>query len=278
ATLDEHDERIEAMGNALVGEVTTAMDELRFSDALTAIWSYIGALNKYIDLTTPWKLTGEEDAERLDSVLYHLIEGLRLIGIFITPFMPTSAEKLFSQIGASEELRTYESASFGLSKAGTVVEKGENLFPRIDIKKELELSAPKAEEAKKPEKPAKKQKEEKKAAPEAPESIDYDTFSKVQLKVAKVLECKPVEKADRLLQFRLDVGGVERTIVSGIRKFYPDPEALIGKNVVIVANLAPVKIRGILSEGMILSAADDADENLSVITTLAEIESGVTVR
>ena len=273
-TMDEHDAHIEALGNGLSSEVTAAMDQLRFSDALGIIWNYVGALNKYIDVTMPWKLSGPEHAARLDSVLYHLIEGLRLIGIFITPFMPDSAGKLFAQIGAPEELQTYESASFGRMPVGARVEKGDALFPRIDIKKELELSAAPQEEPKK--KAAKPQKAKEEAAP--PAEIDYDTFDQMELRVARVLECQPVEKADRLLQFKLDVGGQERTIVSGIRKFYPDPSALVGKNVVIVANLKPVKIRGILSQGMILSAADDADENLSVITTLGEMESGVTVR
>ena len=115
------------------------MDQLRFSDALGIIWNYVGALNKYIDVTMPWKLSGPEHAARLDSVLYHLIEGLRLIGIFITPFMPDSCEKIRDQIGADADSFTWESAGrFGVLPADVRVARSEALFPRIDLKKELE--------------------------------------------------------------------------------------------------------------------------------------------
>jgi len=284
--LDEADEHIEALARGLKAKVTKQMDELHFSDALATVWELIGALNKYIDVTAPWKLKGEEDAKRLDSVLYHLIEGLRLVAILITPVMPSTAVKMFAQLGVPADLQGYEAADFGLLGSVTV-KKGEAIFPRIDIKAELEKAAAKQAaaalegEKKEDKKEAKKEApaEAKPAEQAKPAYISYDDFMKVELRTARVTDCKPVEGADRLLNFTLDVGGKERTIVSGIRKWYgDDPARLIGKNVVIVANLEPRKIRGIRSEGMILSAATDDDEKLSVITTLDEIESGVTVR
>ena len=267
--MDEADEHIECLAKALRQNVTKHMDALHFSDALAEIWGLISALNKYIDLTTPWKLTEDQDSKRLDSVLYHLIEGLRLVAILIKPFMPDTSEKMFAQLGVPMELQGYETAEYGKRQGGSV-SKGESLFPRIDIKKELEAAAQKSAQSA----PQPKVQEPK---TQAKAQVSIETFEQLDLRTARVLECQPVQGADKLLQFTLQVGDSTRTIVSGIRKYY-DPQALVGKTVIIIANLKPVKIRGVRSEGMILSAADDEGKALSVITTLSEMESGVEVR
>ena len=267
--MDEADEHIECLAKALRQNVTKHMDALHFSDALAEIWGLISALNKYIDLTTPWKLTEDQDSKRLDSVLYHLIEGLRLAAILIKPFMPDTSEKMFAQLGVPMELQGYETAEYGKRQGGSV-SKGESLFPRIDIKKELEAAAQKSAQ------PAPQPKVQEPKT-QAKAQVSIETFEQLDLRTARVLECQPVQGADKLLQFTLQVGDSTRTIVSGIRKYY-DPQALVGKTVIIIANLKPVKIRGVRSEGMILSAADDEGKALSVITTLSEMESGVEVR
>ena len=267
--MDEADEHIECLAKALRQNVTKHMDALHFSDALAEIWGLISALNKYIDLTTPWKLTEDQDSKRLDSVLYHLIEGLRLVAILIKPFMPDTSEKMFAQLGVPMELQGYETAEYGKRQGGSV-SKGESLFPRIDIKKELEAAAQKSAQ------PAPQPKVQEPKT-QAKAQVSIETFEQLDLRTARVLECQPVQGADKLLQFTLQVGDSTRTIVSGIRKYY-DPQALVGKTVIIIANLKPVKIRGVRSEGMILSAADDEGKALSVITTLSEMESGVEVR
>ena len=189
--------------------------------------------------------------------------------------MTRVAPKMFAQLGVEDPaLKTWDSIlSFGGLKPGTKVQKGDALFPRI-VEEKQEKQAPK---------PQKKQKTEEKQAPkeEGPKTITYDQFMEIELRIAKVLSCEPVQGADKLLLFKLDDGTEkERTIVSGIRKWYGDGASLVGKTVIIVANLKPAKIRGIVSEGMILSAADDNDETLSVSTILSEagLPAGARVR
>lgn len=251
----------------LYREVDRAMDDIRFSDAFEEINRVIRRANKYIDETAPWVLAKDEQGRpELATVLYNLVETLRIVGVMLSPILCETAKKIFAQLNTPSDLQTYESAQqFGCSVPGTIIQKGENLFPRIDIEVETEfleaLFAPK--EATVPTITHK-------------ETISYDDFSKLELRVAEVIECKKHENADKLLVFKLRLGSEERQIISGIAKFY-DPGSLVGKKVVIVANLKPVKIRGLLSEGMILSAATPDDTLLEVLS-VDSIPSGSEVQ
>lgn len=273
---EEVDEAVLSLAAALPAKMEAQMDNLAYSEALSSVFELIGACNKYIDLTMPWKLIkNEADHPRLATVMYNLAECLRICAIALSPFMTRVAPKMFAQLGVEDPaLKTWDSIlSFGGLKPGTKVQKGDALFPRI-VEDKQEKQAPK---------PQKKQKTEEKQAPkqESPKTITYDQFMEIELRTAKVLSCEPVQGADKLLLFKLDDGtGKERTIVSGIRKWYGDGASLIGKTVIIVANLKPAKIRGIVSDGMILSAADDEDKTLSVSTILSDagLPAGVRVR
>ena len=256
---DESDIALRERFEALPGIVEKHMNELQFSLALSEIWKLIGDCNRYIDVNQPWVLCkSEEGLPRLKNCMYYLAECIRAIAVHIYPTMPSTPARIFEQLGVTEpELKTWESVQkFGGLKPGTKVCKGAALFPRVDIKKELEfLSGGKDEEpAKKEEKPAKKQ--EKKA--ELPEGIaSFDDFMKIKLIAAKVIACEKVAKSDKLLKETLDVGGgVTKTVCSGIAKYYA-PEDLVGKTVVMVANFAPRKMAGEISEGMLLCAEDE---------------------
>ena len=270
--LGEVDEDLRAMAQALPAQVEKHMNDFQFSLALSDIWAFIARSNKYIDQTTPWILAkDEEKKERLGTVMYHLVESIRIIAALIAPVMPNTPARICEQIGLKDEsLLTFESIkSFGAFPAGAKVTKGEALFPRIDIQKELEKidaltgQTPKAEEKKE------EKKEEEAFAP-----IEYDDFVKVELRTARVLACEAVKGSDKLLQFTLDDGsGKERTILSGIHKWYADPAQLVGKDVVFVANLKPRKMFGILSEGMILSA-ESTDGDLSLLSLERPLKGG----
>ena len=273
---EEVDETVLSLAAALPAKMEAQMDNLAYSEALSSVFELIGACNKYIDLTMPWKLIkNEADHPRLATVMYNLAECLLICALALSTFMSRVAPKMFAQLGVEDPaLKTWDSIlSFGGLKPGTKVQKGDALFPRI-VEDKQEKQAPK---------PQKKQKTEEKQAPkqESPKTITYDQFMEIELRTAKVLSCEPVQGADKLLLFKLDDGtGKERTIVSGIRKWYGDGASLIGKTVIIVANLKPAKIRGIVSDGMILSAADDEDKTLSVSTILSDagLPAGVRVR
>ena len=204
----------------------------------------------------------EEGKPRLKTVLYYLAECCRAVAVYVGPTMPSTPARMFAQLGVEDEsLKTWESVqAFGQLKPGTRVHKGEALFPRIDIKKELEELA-KVE----PAAPAPKA-EENKPQEEEPGfgTIAIDDFAKVQLVTAKVTACERVPKSDKLLKETLDVGGETRTVLSGIAQWYT-PEEMVGKTVVLVKNLAPRKMRGVVSEGMLLCASDK-DGNLKLVT------------
>jgi len=244
--------------------VDKKLDNLDFSGALDEIWKVVRRTNKYIDETLPWVLAkSDADAGKLDAVLYNLIESIRVISVLIQPFMVHTSRTIWEQIQIKEgDLTTWETCKrFGIYPAGTKIKKGEALFPRIDVPKELEaleaLSASKGQE------------EPKKTYPPYKPEITIDDFGKIDLRVAKIEACKAHPNADKLLILSLKVGNDKRQVVSGIAKFYK-PEDIVGKNVVIVANLKPVKLRGELSEGMILAAT--IGESLSVLE--AGIEDG----
>ena len=271
---------------ALPRLVEEQMDKLQYSQALAEIWKVIGECNKYIDLTQPWVLGKDpEKADRLANVLHTLAECVRYVAVLIYPFMPTTPERIFAQLGVEDEaLKTWESLSeYGLLPEGTKVQKGEALFPRIDIKKELEELNPQPKEEKKPEKKepkAEKKQEKKEKKVEIPEGcIAFGDFEKIQLRVARVCACERVEKSEKLLKFDLDLGTEHRTVLSGIAKWH-NPEELIGKNLVLLANLAPRKIMGIESQGMLLSAVkvnEDGSETLRLLTADPMMPAGAEI-
>ncbi len=260
---DESDVALRERFEALPGIVEKHMNELQFSLALSEIWKLIGDCNRYIDVNQPWVLCkSEEGLPRLKNCMYYLAECIRAIAVHIYPTMPSTPARIFEQLGVTEpELKTWESVQkFGGLKPGTKVVKGAALFPRVDIKKELEFLSGGKEEApaKKEEKPAKKQEKKAEKKAELPEGLaSFDDFMKIKLIAAKVIACEKVAKSDKLLKETLDVGGgVTKTVCSGIAKYYA-PEDLVGKTVVMVANFAPRKMAGEVSEGMLLCAEDE---------------------
>lgn len=282
----ELDHKLIEQAQGLWMNVEKSMNALQFSNALTEIWKLIGECNRYIDLTTPWVLAkNEADRPRLGTVLYVLLECARIVAVLIAPTMPRTPERIFAQIGVTDEaLKTWESIKvFGGVVPGSKVHKGEALFPRIDVAKELELlEAEKQaalEHAKEiAEKDAKKEEipapsDEEKTVFTQRDLIQFEDFEKIQLVVAKVLKCEKVPKADKLLMSTLKVGDTERVVVSGIAKFYT-PEEMVGKKVVLLANLAPRKIRGVESHGMLLCAANADDSKLSLLTVDSDMEDG----
>ncbi len=279
----EEDDALREHCAALPGLVEAQMDKLQFSQALTEIWKVIGECNKYIDLTQPWVLGKDPEKQaRLANVLLNLAECVRFAAVLIGPFMPNTPDRIYAQLGVTDDsLKTWDSlSSFGRLPAGLTVRKGEALFPRIDVKKELEIlaadTAPAAPEKKAEAPKEKKDNAKKHEEPEFPEVIAFDDFAKCKMQVARVLTCEKVEKSTKLLRFRLSFGADgERTILSGIAKYY-DPAALVGKQVVAVTNLAPRKIAGEESQGMILSALDNAG-NLRLMSVMEGVEDGAII-
>ena len=279
----------EPVGEALrkhCGELPKLVDEqmekLQFSQALAEIWKVIGECNKYIDLTQPWVLGKDPEKKGLlGNVLLTLAECVRFVAVLIGPFMPSTPARIFEQLGVTDDsLKSWDSLQcYGALPAGTRVKKGEALFPRIDVNKELEaLSGGADKEEKKAEKEqAKAAKKEEKQAKKAekqedeyPAEISIDDFFKCKIQAARVTACEKVEKSSKLLKFTLSLGeDGERTVVSGIQKYY-DPATLVGRQVAVITNLKPAKLAGIESQGMILSAMDK-EGNLRLVS----IEEGV---
>ncbi len=266
--VEEIDSEIENMCNELYGKVKANLDKLLIPQAIQDIFALIGRANKYIDETMPWKLI-KEDKERLQTVMYNLSEAIRIASIMLKPFLTKCPTSILASFGQKDVQEFGDNVSYGKLITGVKVEKGSVLFPRIDIPKELDFLeeyaksiAPKAE--------APKNTLEKK------EEITIDDFAKVQLVTAKVIECEKVEKSDKLLKIRLKTFDGERTVVSGIAKHY-SAEEMVGKSVVLVANLKKAKLRGIESEGMIL-CAEDAEGNLSLVAPEKPFEEGCEVR
>ena len=265
------------------GKVEEQVNAFNFSAALVEIWKLIGECNRYIDLTAPWKLGKEETGRpRLNTVMYTLAECIRRVAGLIGFVMPRTPERIYAQLGVTDEaLKTWDSlttGTFAVLPAGTKVQKGEALFPRIDIQKELDRDAPKEEpkEAKKEEKPAKQEKK-KHETPDFPAEIAIDDVFKVKLQVARVLTCEKVEKSKKLLKLTLSLGkDGTRQVVSGIAAAYT-PEEMVGKQVVLVANLKPAKLAGIESQGMILCAANAEDTVLKLMTVEPGMEDGAII-
>lgn len=279
ATQTAFDQELEEFAKQALQAFEEEMDALQFSNALGHIWSLISRANKYIDETTPWILAKSEDKRgELASVMVHLVDVLRSVAVQIQPFMTHAPKQMMHQLGISEEYLTWEHASLGHVPVGTkVIEKGQPIFPRLDVAEEVAYIQQKMTGD-----VSSKEQEEKEWNPEEvelkleKEEIVYDDFDKIELRVAQVMDCQKVKGADKLLQFRLDAGdGEDRQILSGIAQWYPQPEELIGKKVVIVANLKPRKMRGQISQGMILSA--EKDGQLHIVFAPQDAPNGSTV-
>lgn len=269
-------------------KVEDLLDNFQFSTALSEIWKIISRANKYIDETMPWVLAKDEaNRARLAQVMFNLAETLRIVAILIQPFMPETPKKIWYQLGIDDMslVEWDKSKEWNLYPLGASVKKGEIIFPRIDIKKELEEiekiseAGNKSAEATKSSEIVEKAKEPSKPATEADNETDanlitIDDFSKVDLRVAKVIEAEKVEKADKLLKMKLQVGEETRQVVSGIAKYYT-PEEMVGKTLILVANLKPAKLRGIESQGMILAATNE--NGLSLVTIDKDLGSGAHV-
>lgn len=278
--IEEVDKSLIDVCNGAYEKVAKAMDSLLVPEALEEIWKIIIRANKYIDETTPWLLAKDESKRaRLQSVIYNLIEAIRMANVLVSPFLTKSYVEVFKKIGVTDEyLEGFGSLEFGTMRSGAKVEKGEALFKRIDIEKdvkELEAIAEKAEAEKN--KKAEKKEDEKAENTVTFEEITIDDFAKINLRVGKVASAEKVEKADKLLKLGVDLGeGRIRTVVSGIAKWYA-PDEMVGKEIILVANLKPCKLRGIMSEGMILCASDE-DGNLAIVSPSKPMKAGSEVR
>ena len=266
------DDDLKQMASTLRDRYETEMEHFQFQNALEQVFKTIQRANKYIDENAPWTLAKDPaNRARLATVMYNLLETIRICAVLLTPFIPDSAEKIFDQIGACPCCRTWEKANvWGSLRPDVTVHKGEALFPRIDAEKALaELNA--IQEA------------QRKAAlpalelePYAQENVDFDTFCRSDFRAVKIKNCEAVKKSDKLLKFTLDDGsGTDRTIVSGIHHYY-EPEQLIGKTAVAILNLPPRKMMGILSCGMLISAVhkEKGEEKLPLLLLDDAIPAG----
>ncbi|MFC4808362.1 methionine--tRNA ligase [Paenibacillus sp. GCM10023250] len=278
------DEKLSALAQSTAEQVEAAMERMEFSVALTAIWQLVSRTNKYIDETQPWTLAkSEEKRGELASVMHHLAESLRIVSILLQPFLTNAPLKIRAQLGIAEgELTAWDSTkTFGVLPDGTRVAKGEPIFPRLDVAEETAFIAVSMNGGAAPAEAAASQAgpetgtadaagqaapaaDAEAAAPEGKDEIGIDEFAKVELRVAEVVACEPVPKADKLLKLQLDLGYERRQVVSGIAKFYK-PEEMVGRKVICVVNLKPVKLRGELSQGMILAASHGDQLTLATV-------------
>ena len=270
---EEVDKDLIALAEQMVKDYEQLMEDMQYNKAFKAVWAFIGRTNKYIDETMPWVLAkgaNEGDKERLEAVMYHLAESLRIIAVLVDPVIPTGAPKIWEQLGLQgfaqamlDDVRT-----FGALPTGTKVVKGDPIYPRFEIPEMVDVVPETTEEVV-------EESVDTSNIPPIKEAIEYDDFAKLDLRVAKVLTCEAVKKSKKLLLFTLDLGIETRTVVSGISQFYK-PEDLIGKKVIYLANLAPKKIMGHMSEGMILSASNEEDQ--LEVTNIESLTPGSVVR
>lgn len=273
-SVGEFDALLLQTNQEVVSKYEEAMEKMEFSVALTAIWQLVSRTNKYIDETQPWTLAKfDEKKEELSSVMAHLAESLRRTAILLQPFLTRTPNGIFEQLGIqNESLKTWESlVKFGVIPSGTKVEKGAPLFPRLEMAEEIEFIKTKMQGDTAVVEEVKEVKEE---IPEMDE-ITIDDFMKVDLRVAEVMEAEPVKKTDKLLKLQLDLGYEKRQVVSGIAQYYK-PEELVGRKVICITNLKPVKLRGELSQGMILAGSKDG--SLSLATVDQSLPNGAKVK
>lgn len=274
--LSDDEKTLHEACNNLLNKCVELMSEQRVNETINAVFAVIRLANKYIDITEPWKLNKNSDCkDKLDTVLYTLSETIRICTVILQAFLVETPVKIFTKFGYANHLQTFDSIrEFSLKNYGMNVEKGQNLFPRLDVKSEIEfLDTPNAPIAE-PKKEEKKQDNEDKA-----NTVNYvtiDEFFKTKLITGKIINSERVEGADKLLKNTVEIGNEVRTICSGIAKYYK-PEEIIGKTVVVVSNLPPRKLRGIESQGMLLCAVDEELDSLALITVDRPIKSGCEV-
>ena len=270
---DALDEELVTLASGLRARYEEQMEHYAFQNALAEVFKVIGRANKYIDENAPWALAKDMEAngERLATVMYNLLECLRISAILLTPFMPDSAAEILRQIGACECCSTWESAGvYGSLRSDAQVVRGDNLFPRIDAEKAVAELEAIAEEAKKAALPALE------IEPQLTEHVDFDTFCKSDFRAVKVKACENVKKSEKLLKFTLDDGtGTDRQILSGIAKWYK-PEELVGKTLMAIVNLPPRKMMGQESNGMLISAVhtEKGEEKLNLLMLDDKIPAG----
>ncbi|VDG98488.1 Methionine--tRNA ligase [Lysinibacillus sphaericus] len=272
----EFDESLQSAMTSTVQKYEESLEKMQFSIVLSELWSLVSRTNKYIDETTPWVLAKEEaDRGKLASVMVHLAQSLRHIAVMLQPFMTESPKKIIEQLGLDESrLAWYTLGDFNTIPENTkVIEKGVPIFPRLDneveiqyIKEQMAITAPKEAEKEEP--------KEEKLVEESPE-ITIDAFNAIDLRIATVTACEKIPKADKLLKLQVDLGYEQRQVVSGIAEHY-DPDQLVGQKVIVVANLKPVKLRGELSQGMILAGTSDGV--LKLATADASLANGSRVK
>lgn len=261
ATRDKYDDEIETLWTEVVKEVEEQMNIVQYSKALEAIWKFISRLNKYIDETAPWTLAKDEaNRDRLAVVMNHLVDGLYKAAVMVYPYMPTSAQKIWNQLGETRDIHTAkveEVMGWNLLREGHVLGNAEPIFPRLDLEA---LEVPKKDPMQVNE------------DLEVENPIDITDFDKVNIQVVEILEAGKVKGADKLLKFKVRVGDHVRQILSGIAKYYPEPEKLVGKKVLAITNLKPRKMRGEISQGMLLSTEDK--NGLRLVEVNTEVENG----
>ena len=264
----EFDDDLKSVAVGASKKIEAAIDKLQFHDGLEEIWKVVRRTNKYIDETTPWILAKDDaDRERLNTVLYNLIDCIRIISILIKPFMESTTIKIWTQLGIDEGQGTSweETFNFGRTPTGLKVRRGDVLFPRLDVDKEVQALEEMGET---------RDEQGDEIIIEPKEQVTIDDFGKLELRVAKVSKVEKHPDADRLLVLQLKVGNETRQVVSGIAEYYK-PEQLVGKNLILVANLKPVKLRGIESHGMILAACNDKELVLGTVDK--DIASGTEI-
>ena len=271
----DFDDDLIAQATALSDKVDELIDKTQLNKALEEIFKVVSRANKYIDETTPWILAKDESNKpRLACVLYNLLDTIRIVSTLLSAFMPTTMPEIWAQTGADDNAVKYDnSASFGVLPRNVTVHKGKIIFPRIDVDKEIEELNKLLDSGKK-EKPAEAQDNSSEEKTEGLAMIGIEDFMKVELRAARIKNCEPVKKAKKLLKLTLDDGCGERTVASGIAQYYK-PEELIGKTVILVANLKPAMLCGIESNGMIL--ASDGAEGVRVVF-LEGVEPGTKIR
>jgi methionyl-tRNA synthetase len=297
------DDQLVSLAKQTVAEYERLMEGMNINEALNTIWRLVGRANKYIDEAAPWGLAKSQTPEsqaRLANVMYNLSEVIRVVAILVTPFMPTTGEKMWDQLGLAAEKPfsqvSLTDATWGGITVGANFRRTEPLFPRIDVEAEQasgkvdekpmdNVQGAKAAEAQGTQAQAHAQAQTaqvqpaqaKEAAPAQPELIDIADFAKVELRVGKILQAEKVTGADKLLKLQVDLGTETRQIVSGIAQHYTTEE-LIGKSIVVVTNLKPAKLRGELSEGMLLAASNPEHTALALVTPERSMEPGAKVK
>ena len=271
--LTELEQDLQKLAAAAAADVNRHIDGLEINAALSAIWRLVSRANKYIDEAEPWTLNKTGQSERLDTVLYHLGETLRILALLVKSFMPETGDKMWAQLGISQAIEScrFEDTAWGGLQPGTKVVKGDPIFPRIDPEELAEVEEASSVAETKQETADNTVKETAAAKP----LVSIEDFAKLDLRVAEIKAAEPVPGADRLLKLTVSVGEEERQIVAGIAQHYT-PDALVGKRIVVVANLKPAKLRGVLSEGMLLAASTEG--SLGLVTVERDLPSGAQVK